>query len=127
MLLAARRRLDQMKMAVLSHFAKEENILFPAFAALADARRHQAGPPRLPFPSVLHPIRAMEVEHDRAERELTWLQTFARAFEPTPGSGEAWRDFRHALTRFADELRSHARFENDLLFPRALDVERSLL
>jgi regulator of cell morphogenesis and NO signaling len=124
---AAARRLDELAAALLSHFAKEENILFPACAALADARRRQTGTPRLPFPSLMHPIRLMEAEHHRVDADLAWLLEFATRYEaPAPLVAE-WRTFVRLLKQFASELGAHARFENALLFPRALDLERMLL
>jgi regulator of cell morphogenesis and NO signaling len=109
------RRLYQLVDALTAHFAKEENILFPAFAALTSARRQGLPRPSLPFTSVVHPIRVMEADHARIERDLALLRE------------DAQDPLRDALERFARELSAHARFENEVLFPRALELERSLV
>ena len=125
MLQDARRRLEALAENLLMHFAKEENILFPAFAALAAARQQDARRPPLPFPTVMHPIRVMEVEHERLESELRALVAIASGCDPGSDAG-AWQDFRSQLEGFSRDLAAHAHFENDLLFARAIELERSL-
>jgi regulator of cell morphogenesis and NO signaling len=120
-------RLEQLAEAVHAHFAKEEYILFPALAALAEAHERGGALPRLPFPSVSHPIRVMEGEHERIEHNLAWLESFAADFEVSDARDEAWLQFRRQLADLAEQLTSHAHFENDYLFPWALDVEQRLL
>jgi iron-sulfur cluster repair protein YtfE (RIC family) len=58
---------------------------------------------------------------------LAWLTQSAKTFASGACDPVAWERFRRPLTCFAEGLASHAHFENDLLFPRALEVERSLL
>lgn len=107
---------------LLAHLAKEENILFPALSALADAE--QAGRPRppLPFPTVLHPIRLLEAEHARLATNLEGLQ--ALIDRHPDADSDAWRPVREDLSSLRQTLLAHARLEADVLFPRALDLDR---
>jgi regulator of cell morphogenesis and NO signaling len=111
---------------VRGHLAKEENILFPALAALAQADRDGASRPPLPFPTVLHPIRLMETEHARLEQGMTRVRAAANGFAPPEGASEPWRRCYRELARFDEELRAHLNAENHVLFPRALELERRL-
>ena len=112
---------------LLSHLAKEENILFPAFAALAAAWRDGTSAPPLPFPTVRHPISLMEAEHDRLDRSLARLrELMSTASLPSDVAAE-WEGCRLAFERFEDELETDTRFEDEVLFPRALELERALL
>lgn len=109
-----------------SHLSKEENLLFPALVALAQAEREGARRPALPFPTVLHPIRMMETEHARIEATMARLRALTRGFAPEDDATVAWR---HCLTQLAQldaDLREHHRTEDEELFPRALDLERRL-
>lgn len=111
---------------VKSHLLKEENLLFPALSALAQAEREGAKRPALPFPTVLHPIRMMETEHARIEAVMARLRALTRGFAPEDHATVAWR---HCLTQLAQldaDLREHHRTENEELFPRALELERRL-
>lgn len=108
------------------HLSKEENLLFPALAALAQAEREGGSRPALPFPTVLHPIRMMETEHARIEAAMARLRALTLGFAPADDATVAWR---HCLTQLAQldaDLREHHRIENEELFPRALDLERRL-
>jgi regulator of cell morphogenesis and NO signaling len=110
-----------------SHLAKEENILFPAFASLAAAWRDGDGAPRLPFPTVRHPISLMEAEHDRLERALAHLHSITEALVLPNGASARWNEFRAALLQFERDLQSDTEMEDEVLFPRALALERALL
>ncbi len=95
-----------------SHLAKEENLLFPAIEALAQADRQGSLRPALPFSTVLYPVRMMETEHARIEAALAHLR------EITEGLGLT------ELARLDADLHEHHRLENEMLFPRVLELER---
>jgi regulator of cell morphogenesis and NO signaling len=111
---------------LMNHLAKEEHILFPALALLADAERSGAGRPPMPFPTVLHPIRLMESEHASLASALDQLSTLAGGFGITSDASDAVRRLMTELAAFRDHLESHLRIENDVLFPRALELDRRL-
>jgi len=111
---------------LLSHLAKEENILFPALAAMAEADRTGRGRPPLPFPTLLHPIRVMEAEHARLADALDELTAVAHDFTAPAEASEATRRLMAELSGFRDHLAAHLSVENDVLFPRALDLDRRL-
>lgn len=107
---------------LLAHLAKEENILFPALGALADAERAGRPRPPLAFPTVLHPIRLLETEHARLATALDDLEALA-ARHPD-AAADAWRPVLEDLTALGQTLRLHARLESEVLFPRALELDR---
>lgn len=109
-----------------AHLDKEEHILFPAFAALGAAARQGLERPPLPFPSVLHPIRVMEADHRRLDAAVTDVRAQAAQVAVPPDLRGGWMEWRRALDRFAEELAAHLAIENEVLFPRALELERAL-
>ena len=109
-----------------SHLTKEENLLFPALSALLDAERTGRGRPPLPFATLLYPIRMMETEHMRIENALDILRQFAADASSGLSSAE-WRRCLGELRHLDDELRDHDRFENEIFFPAALDLERRIV
>ncbi|HUU34469.1 MAG TPA: hemerythrin domain-containing protein [Vicinamibacterales bacterium] len=111
---------------LVGHLAKEETILFPALVALAQAAREGASRPPLPFPTVLHPIRMMESEHARLEQGLERLRAVAGDFALPADASDAARRCYVELGRLDREVRAHLLAENDVLFPRALELERRL-
>lgn len=109
-----------------SHLAKEEHILFPALVALAEAERAGRTRPPMAFPTVLHPIRLMEAEHARLAADLEALRQAADGFALAPGASDARRRVMGELAAFSADLQAHLRIENDVLFPRAVDLDGRL-
>ena len=116
---------DEVAEQIEYHLAKEEHLLFPALAALSAADRNGGHRPAIAFATVLHPIRLLEAEHVRIEMALDGLRELARAvIEP---DAPAWRRCMADIAKLEAELRAHHRMENEVLFPRALELERQLL
>lgn len=109
---------------LLAHLAKEENLLFPALTALAEAERMGRSRPPLAFATVLHPIRVLESEHARLATGLEALDAVAGEFGPAEGDDPAWPVLLGDLAAFRADLVAHVTFETDVLFPRALELDR---
>jgi regulator of cell morphogenesis and NO signaling len=112
---------------IASHLAKEENLLFPAISAMSAAEQAGARRPPLAFATVLHPIRFMEAEHERIEMAVERLRELARVVPEADTRSPAWQRCMADLATLEYELREHHRTENEVLFPRALELERRLL
>jgi regulator of cell morphogenesis and NO signaling len=108
---------------LVNHLAKEEHLLFPAIMALADAELGL--PPDSAFFTLCHPIRAMETDHDRANRLMGRVRALANQFVPPPDACAAWRLCYVALEQFESDLHAHVHLESYVLFPRALELERT--
>ena len=111
---------------LVTHLAKEENILFPALAVMAEAERTGGGRPPLAFPTVLHPIRLMEAEHARLAEGLEALARLTNDFAVPAAASDSLRRLLEELKTFRDHVVAHLREENDVLFPRALDLDQRL-
>jgi regulator of cell morphogenesis and NO signaling len=109
-----------------AHLAKEEHILFPAIEALAVARRAGVRETAPAFVTLLHPIRAMEGDHARVERALDHLRAITGGFMCQPGVDDRVHAAARELDVFDRDFQQHVRLENELLFPRALELERAL-
>lgn len=112
---------------LLTHLQKEENLLFPAIDEMARAQRGDtsAGPGM--FATVLHPVRVMEEDHHEAGQMLARLRDLSGGnFEPPADACNTYRACFAELRRFEDDLHRHIHLENNVLFPRALDLERTL-
>ncbi len=101
------------------HMMKEEGILFPAVRALEQAS-HQIA---FPFGSVQNPIRMMEHEHDNAGQGLRRLRDLTGGFAAPDDACNAYRGLYKALAKFEADLHQHIHKENNILFPRAAELE----
>ena len=108
---------------LLSHLIKEEHLLFPYINELAVAARSQTRPPAGPFATILHPVRVMEAEHEAASALLEQLKSLTNDYTPPAGSDTTYRLCYADLATFAADFRRHTFLENNVLFPKALELE----
>lgn len=108
------------------HMAKEETLLFPAIDDLAAARRAGTRLPASPFGTVLHPVRVMEEDHRAAGDQLARLRALTNNYTPPADACTTFRLCYGELLRFQADLIQHVHLENNVLFPRALELERQL-
>jgi regulator of cell morphogenesis and NO signaling len=96
---------------LLSHLAKEEQILFPI------VREAAAG--NLRFPSIDAPVACMLHEHDDAGEALRRLRTLTHDFQPPADACNTYRALFSGLAELEAELHRHIHLENAVLFPAA--------
>jgi iron-sulfur cluster repair protein YtfE (RIC family) len=69
----------------------------------------------------------MEAEHVRIEAALDRLQAAALGVAEPDSLSPGWRRLVSELSELDTDLRDQHRTENEILFPRALELERRLL
>ena len=117
---------EKLRAEMYAHIQNEEQVLFP-FISQMDQESILAYPPEYTcFRSVAHPIFMMEQEHESADRTMAELIKLTNHFEPP-----AWACATHialfsGLRVFEADLKTHVHLENDVLFPRAIQMEASL-
>lgn len=110
-----------------SHFAKEEQILFPQFYELYAA--HEEGREPAPFHcgSVAFPIRQMMLEHDTTGETWQHISELTENFTtPTDGCA-SYKLMNHELYEFWENLKEHVSLENNLIFPGFIKLEQALI
>ena len=107
------------------HMMKEENILFPYLARMEQSV--QAGRPaaRPPFGSVENPIHMMMMEHDSAGDALRELRRLTADYAPPADACISYQTLYKALADFEADLHQHIHLENNILFPRAVEMEKA--
>lgn len=117
---------DQLCADLTPHMFKEEQILFPYMLELASASLANRRAPFAPFGTVNNPIRMMMKEHDTAGQILRELRTVTADYA-TPSDGcISYRTLYEALDALESDLHQHIHLENNILFPRAIELERQL-
>jgi regulator of cell morphogenesis and NO signaling len=106
-----------------SHMLKEEQILFPYIQNLDSAVAHGEPVPIPFFGTVRNPVGIMMQEHDEAGQSLRDLREASRDYQVPADGGIRLRTLYQALEAFERDLHQHIHLENDILFPRATDLE----
>jgi regulator of cell morphogenesis and NO signaling len=105
------------------HMLKEEWILFPYVRSLAAPNGSSSRPS--PFGTVENPIRMMEREHRDAGDEMRLIRELTNGYTPPPDGCTTYRVAFEELARFERDLHRHVHLENNVLFPRAVALERA--
>jgi len=108
------------------HMFREEQILFPFIIALNNAREQNRSAPFAPFGTVNNPIRMMLMEHDTAGDLLREMRKLSSDYAVPADACISFRTFYEALEAFEQDLHQHIHLENNLLFPKAAELEEML-
>jgi regulator of cell morphogenesis and NO signaling len=100
---------------------KEERILFPAIRSMEAVD----GPPAFPFGTVANPIRMMMQEHDNAGDALDRIQRATNAYAVPEDACNTYRAMLDGLHQLELDMHQHVHKENNILFPKAIELERT--
>ena len=106
------------------HMMKEELMLFPYIVRMEEAVAQRE--PVLPaqFGTVENPVRMMLHEHDSAGSALRSMRQASHGYLVPQESCVSYQTLYHALEQFEADLHQHIHLENNILFPRAVVMER---
>jgi regulator of cell morphogenesis and NO signaling len=125
-LLSVQRIFDGLANDLIPHLAKEETVLFPYIVELDSNWSSGAEHATPPFLTVQNPVRMMFFEHDLAGRLLQELRRLTAGFAVPDDACASYRTLYAALENFEQDLHQHIHLENNVLFPRAIEMERSV-
>ena len=108
------------------HLRKEETILFPYIEQYGAADIENRPLPHVPFGTIANPIAMMEREHVSAGDALGEIRTLTRNFELPAYACNTVRALYEGLQALEADLHVHIHLENNILFPRAIALERAL-
>jgi regulator of cell morphogenesis and NO signaling len=108
-----------------SHFSKEEKIVFPFIKALVRAKQ-TGNTEELQKFSLSQPIQMMEAEHEDAGAILAELSKITDSYTAPSGACNSFQFLYKKLKALEDDLHQHIHLENNILFPKALAVEKEL-
>lgn len=110
---------------MIMHMQKEEQILFPYIDALERAVKANTSVEPPFFQSVRNPIHAMMLEHDAAGDLVRQIRVLSSEYTPPGGACTSFKALYEALREFEADLHQHVHLENNVLFPRAVELEAS--
>jgi regulator of cell morphogenesis and NO signaling len=108
-----------------THMMKEEMMLFPYIERMEEAAIEKAPVAPAPFGSVGNPVAMMMHEHDSAGNALRGLRQASNGYAAPPGACISFQTLYQALTAFEADLHRHIHLENNVLFPRAIEMEQA--
>ena len=107
-----------------SHMKKEELILFPFIKQLVKADKEGVKANQPHFGTVNNPIAMMEEEHENAGDILKEIKKLSNNYTPPEGACNTFKALYAKLEEFEQDLHQHIHLENNILFPKAILLEK---
>ena len=118
-------KVAQISEELTEHLAKEEVVLFPYINRFERAKEDGTAKPHGCFGTVANPIAMMTQEHDAAGTLMADIRELSSDYTPPVGACPTFLAFYNGLHEFEQDLHQHIHLENNILFPRALQMEQS--
>ncbi len=106
------------------HMMKEEQILFPYIARMEESVLAGEPAPPAMFGRVENPVAMMMHEHDSAGDILRELRKVTNGYAAPEDACDGYRSTYKALDEFEADLHQHIHKENNILFPRAVEMSK---
>lgn len=108
---------------MLMHMQKEEQILFPFIDSLERAANGNGTVEPPFFQTVKNPIFSMMKEHDSAGELVRQIRAASCGYKVPKDACTSYQAAYQALEEFEKDLHLHVHLENNILFPRAVELE----
>jgi regulator of cell morphogenesis and NO signaling len=108
-----------------THLMKEEMVLFPYIVRMEEAAIEKEPLVPAPFGTVQNPVSMMEHEHDSAGNALRAMREASNGYSAPADSCVSYQTLYKTLAAFETDLHQHIHLENNILFPRAVAMEKA--
>lgn len=108
------------------HMMKEERIVFPYVKELVSVKKLGGNLTEKPFGNVSNPIRAMDLEHEQAGKDLAEIRAITSNYVLPTDACNSYIILYKKLEEFEDDLHKHVHLESNIIFPKAIKLEIEL-
>lgn len=117
---------EEINTELTAHLTKEENILFPYIKELVAVQKKTQPLHTAHFGSVQNPIDLMEAEHELVGKNLDDIRNLTNNYLLPEDACASYSLLYRMLDEFEDDLHLHIHLENNILFPKAAELEKGL-
>ncbi len=117
---------EQSATDLTAHMKKEEQILFPFVRVMMDSQRSHSTLQPASFGSVENPVDMMMHEHDIEGERFRKIAELTNNYQFPEDACSTYQVAFKMLQEFEDDLHKHIHIENNILFPKALELEKVL-
>lgn len=112
-----------LRLELENHLLKEERMLFPYISLMESSLNFGQTIPPAPFGSTKNPVKVMVAEHDAAGEHLREIRRFSNHFAVPEDACITYQTLYGALENLEKDLHRHIHLENNILFPKAIEME----
>jgi regulator of cell morphogenesis and NO signaling len=125
-LLPIRQKVEEVNEELTAHLIKEERVLFPYIKELVTAKDNVQPLHAAHFGTIQNPINMMEMEHELVGRNLAEIRELSKNYLLPEYACASFKLLYRMLVEFEDDLFLHIHLENNILFPKALEMEKQI-
>lgn len=125
-LLAIHEKVEAINQEFSAHMIKEEQILFPYIKEMVTAKKNKSPLKASGFGSIKAPINMMEMEHESSGSAMGEIKKLSNNYTLPQDACSSYSLLFRLLEEFEEDLHTHVHLENNILFPKALALEKSL-
>lgn len=107
------------------HMMKEENIVFPFVRDLVHSDK-SGTEVATAFDSIETPLQMMESEHEQAGEAIVAIRELTSDYKLPDGACTSYSLLYKKLEEFESDLFNHVHLENNILFPKAIALEKEV-
>lgn len=126
-LIEIERNYVQVANELTAHMQKEEVVLFPYIKQMVQNKRNGNPFEKSSFGTIKNPIHMMESEHVSAGECMESIRTLSNNFTLPSDACNSYRVLFGKLEEFEKDLHQHIHLENNILFPKAIQMEKELM
>ena len=109
-----------------AHMKKEELILFPIIRKMIDVNLKGTEMSKPHFGTVENPIEVMMNEHENEGDRFREIDRLSNSYTPPADACNTYQVTFSLLKEFEDDLHQHIHLENNILFPKAIALEKEI-
>lgn len=125
-LLPIRQLVEAIYTEMMAHMVKEEKVLFPYIKELVASKSNAQSLHAAHFGTVQNPINMMEMEHETVGKSLAEIRELTHDYTLPEDACASYSLLYRMLDEFEEDLHLHVHLENNILFPKALELEKEL-
>jgi len=107
---------EKINAELLQHLKNEEEVLFPAIKEVVNTNSETAKK------TIVSEIARMEGEHEFAGGAMDEINRITKGYKVPEDGCNTYRVAFKLLEQFEDDLHTHVHLENNILFPKALEL-----
>lgn len=108
-----------------AHMKKEELILFPFIRKMAEAKLYNRDVATPHFGTVENPVEMMKHEHEVEGDRFRQIASLTDNYTPPEDACNTYKVTFAMLEEFEKDLHTHIHIENNIMFPRAIALEKT--
>lgn len=111
---------------LLEHCDEEEKVLFPLVKEILKAQQNNTKPVNQTGKSLQALVETTEEEHEQVGRDVDQIRELSNNFELPEDACASYTLLYKMLDDFENDLHTHIHLENNIMFPKAIEIEKNL-